>query len=843
MPRPLVSSLRTLNLLIEKLCAIELRDLRNCQSQASGAALVANRSRNSRTSQNPGTSAIKKKDRTDPKSRFPCRVCKNLGHWAAECPQKPAEKREGASFVANALEASVGELSPLSWYCDSGASRHISPDRECFETFTKFDTPERISLGKKGAEMFACGEGDVRMTTYLNGGRGTLVLRKVLFVPEAAVNLLSVRVAAEAGFQAVLGRTGVVVLDERSGRAVVIGYPRGGQFVMDVSVVKPKCAVEVNLSATTKSLQLYHERLGHQDKQHVKAVLQRQGIPSVEDGERFCDGCAQGKMHRLPYRSRVERAAGVGELIHTDVNGPMQTKSIGGNRYFVCFKDDYSRFRRIFFLKEKSQVCDALEQFLNEAEANGHRIQKLRSDGGGEFVGKRVAKLLADRGIAAYVAPPYSPEINGVAERENRTLVEAARSMLCASRLPRTLWAEACSTAAYILNRTGKSSVEGVTPNELWFGGQAGLMKHLKVFGTGCYVYVQKKFREKFDSKSVFGHLVGYVNDRDGYRIFCPSSKRVLLSHDVRFKPEKLCTSEDLIEPPRTQREVVELAVRQPTRPSSHPHLEQDERQLHWVEQSSRSEESDNEISRLEGEEDPVENYGDAAAGSSDSESGGSEGTIQQSEGARTSGRVTKKPEHLRDFVCLADEPSKVLPANPQSYTEAIRSSEKEQWLQAMKNELQALNENETWDLVDRPSGVRVIRNRWVLRIKDLENGEKKFKARLVAQGFVQRQGIDYDETFSPVARYDTVRALLAIAASRGSLLAQFDVRSAFLYGKIENREVFLEQPDGFADGSGKVCRLKRSLYGLKESPRCWSKRFSTFMHGQGFVNSEADTC
>jgi len=128
------------------------------------------------------------------------------------------------------------------------------------------------------------------------------------------------------------------------------------------------------------------------------------------------------------------------------------------------------------------------------------------------------------------------------------------------------------------------------------------------------------------------------------------------------------------------------------------------------------------------------------------------------------------------------------------------------------------------------------------MRVKKSCDGNARFKARLVGKGYAQKQGIDYDETFSPVARYDTVRTLLAVAASQNMKLKQFDVKTAFLYGELEE-EVYLKQPECFDDGSGHVCRLKRNLYGLKQAPRCWNKRFINFMEKAGLKNSTADPC
>lgn len=180
---------------------------------------------------------------------------------------------------------------------------------------------------------------------------------------------------------------------------------------------------------------------------------------------------------------------------------------------------------------------------------------------------------------------------------------------------------------------------------------------------------------------------------------------------------------------------------------------------------------------------------------------------------------------------------------NPATYSEALSSSESDLWLNAMKEEIDALHENKTWDLVERPKGSKVINCRWVLKKKFNPDGTvERYRARLVAKGYAQKAGFDYDETFSPVARYDTVRSVLAVTAKEKLHLQQFDVKTAFLYGTLEE-EVFMTQPEGFDDTSGRVCRLYKSLYGLKQAPRCWNQCFVNFMKEHNLKVSTADPC
>jgi len=176
-------------------------------------------------------------------------------------------------------------------------------------------------------------------------------------------------------------------------------------------------------------------------------------------------------------------------------------------------------------------------------------------------------------------------------------------------------------------------------------------------------------------------------------------------------------------------------------------------------------------------------------------------------------------------------------------YQEAIKSTEAQKWKEAMKEEIKSLEENLTWSLVKLPKGRKTISNRWIFRIKRGPDGAvQRYKARLVCRGFNQKEGVDFNETFSPVARFDTIRAVLSVAASEYLELTQFDVKTAFLNGFLEE-EIYTDQPEGFQDGTDRVCKLERSLYGLKQSPRCWNKKFKEVLLRFGLRESEADPC
>lgn len=307
-------------------------------------------------------------------------------------------------------------------------------------------------------------------------------LENVWYVPKIGRNLFSIGQTMKKGFVFSASQDGCVF--KKDGIVKLMGKRNHkGLFVLAMQVCLPVIAAEVHIASSKESLQMWHERLCHQNKRHVQKVLKRKGI-EIQCEEDFCDGCVLGKHQRKSFGTRTNRPVTTGALIHADVCGPMQEESLGGAKYFLCFKDDFSKFRRVFFLKTKTEVSDCLKTFINETKTVGHTIKEFLCDGGKEFDNSSVRNILELNGINLRVIMPYTHEQSGVAERENRTLVECARSMIHTKDLPLKLWAEAVNSVAYVLNRTGATSIEGKTPAELWFERDGININHLRIFGA-----------------------------------------------------------------------------------------------------------------------------------------------------------------------------------------------------------------------------------------------------------------------------------------------------------------------------------------------------------------------
>lgn len=266
-------------------------------------------------------------------------------------------------------------------------------------------------------------------------------------------------------------------------------------------------------------------------------------------------------MHRLPYKSSSkEEEYEIGECIHIDLGGP-NTPSIGGNKFFMLLKDRKTGYRQVYFLKHKSDAFEYFKEFCNLVTTQlNKRIKVIRCDRGLEFCNRRFEIYLKERGIKMCTSVPYCPQQNGRIEREMRTIVESARSMLHPKQLPEYLWAEAIATAVYALNRTTNTHNRSMTPYEAWYGKKPDVSR-MHPFGTIAYNHITDVRRTKFNQKSEKTLFVGYCEDSENYRLYDPEKHRVIFARNVKFVDQQR-TAEILI-PCNTIKDKVTATVNQ----------------------------------------------------------------------------------------------------------------------------------------------------------------------------------------------------------------------------------------------------------------------------------------
>jgi hypothetical protein len=402
------------------------------------------------------------------------------------------------------------------------------------------------------------------------------------------------------------------------------------------------------------------------------------------------------------------------------------------------------------------------------------------------------------------------------------------RSMISYSTLPVSLWMEALKTAIHILNRVPSKSVPK-TPYEMWTR-RVPSLNHLRVWGSPAEAKVFNPTIGKLDPKTVTCHFIGYPERSKGFHFYCPDKftkfvetrhavfleeemirgsvtarkidleeKRVYAPNPVIQEPffelpafamppvQVLAMPASVVTPPMvTQNENVEPVPQEPVEPVTTDEGEQ--------QQQPQADEGEQEQPQ-----------------------------IDEAAQAQPSGRPQRaRKSAIPDYYEVYNSEEVQMEDDPTSFEEAMRSEHSSKWLEAVEDELRSMRTNQVWDLEEIPKGAKTVGCKWVYKIKyDSQGNIDKFKARLVAKGYTQREGIDYNETFSPVSCKYSFRIVMALVAYYDLELHQMDVKTAFLNGDLEET-VYMAQPKGFVvEGKERMgCRLKKSIYGLKQASR-----------------------
>jgi hypothetical protein len=252
------------------------------------------------------------------------------------------------------------------------------------------------------------------------------------------------------------------------------------------------------------------------------------GLPEIHiEHDGVCRGCALGKNVKGSFSSSDSRSKGILDLIHTDVCGPMTVASLNRYLYYVLFIDDHSQKMWIYFLKTKDGVLARFQEFKAQVEnLTGRKIKVLRSDNGGEYTSRDFSDFCIEAGIKREYIVPYNPQQNGVAERKNRSIVEATKEMIHDQNLPMILWAEASMTVVYVQNMSPHKILKNMTPEEA-FTGVKPEVGHFRIFGCPVYFHVPKEKRTKLDPSGRKGTFVGYSESSKAYQIYIPGQRQI----------------------------------------------------------------------------------------------------------------------------------------------------------------------------------------------------------------------------------------------------------------------------------------------------------------------------
>ena len=746
-----------------------------------------------------------------------CSKCKKRGHLPKACrsSSKPTTKPNSFSSYSQCMnsgtEASSGTGKPNHLIIDTGCTDHIVTQKELFENLQ----PCSIKNVKdpKGNLTPVEGVGDVPVKLHLKDGKEEeMILRNVLYVPTYEVNLLSVNRSVKFGHKFIFNESKAKLMLNHGPQVDLT--EENGLFYLKITFQRSSASYPTTCNtskATIKGdINLWHQRLGHLNKDDVKRTI------GCEDNlKEVCETCALGKQTSKPVPKETQNKSQKPlELVYSDILGPFEIPSLNGSRYAITFVDEYSKYSVVKFMSKKSEALEKFKEYV--AESGSPR--RLRTDNGAEYTAKKFTDYCRDSKIKQEYTVPETPQQNGVAERFNRTLVEMGRSLLIQAKLPKRYWVRALSTAAHIRNLTVTANSQGKSPFEL-FTGKPPRRNHLRVFGCTAYVMKRKINLTKLDLRSVKAKFIGYDDRSTAYILQEFDSKKVIKARNVIFRESEIQSF--------SAKETISL---------ENPNLVSPN--MDFYDDRSKDEDTKIPVQGGVGENNAaipvVQNQFEV------------EGDPNENEVPLPRGSRNRRPPE-RYGLPYTFNTTKEDVQEPKSYNEAVNSPQAENWRKAMQTEYNSLMDNNTWTLVNEPEDQQVLPGKWVYKVKYGADGQvDKLKARYVAKGYAQVEGLDFFDTYAPTCKPETFRILLATAAQKDLQLGQMDVKSAYLHSNIEE-EIYLEQPQGFVkkanSGQKLVCKLNKSIYGLKQAAKNWYEALTSLLLKEGFKRSRNDYC
>lgn len=733
----------------------------------------------------------------------------------------------------------------ITFLLDSGASDHIINREDLFINHINLLTPLKISIAKNGEFISATKKGTLHVTSNM-GFQG--VLEDVLFCPEVPYNLLSVSKMQRAGLTVIFDQQGAHI--SKNNKTIMQGMLQNNLITVDfITSVKKSQPVSQVCNSDKNNYKLWHERFGHISKDKFleikrnKMTVDTEQIDTVVPNDELCEACINGKQSRLPFNQAKDKTYIKRPLfiVHSDVCGPITPPTIDNKNYFVLFVDQYTHYCVVYLITYKSDVFSAFKDFVAKSEAKFNlKLVNLYSDNGGEYLSTEMKSYCVEKGISYHLTVPRTPQLNGVSERMVRTITEKARSMINGAKLEKVFWGDAVLTAVYLINLTPTKALTcSKTPYEMW-NDRKPQIKYLKVFGSTVYVH-NKTGKTKFDDKSWKGILVGY--EPNGYKVWNPECEKHVVVRDVTVDETNFLRSRPAIKPEEniknsqseTDSDVVPKSVAEKSRISDSSKSDKSKSDEHVCPSKIRKINHDTTNESEQEVDIRSDNFSSPT---------GTENTDKSIE-LRRSSRLKLIPpvsykEDDNDYLMCARS---ILFEVPNSYDDIKTRDDRSKWESAIRDELNSLLVNKTWTLVPRPKDTNIVDCKWIFTVKHDELGKPfRYKARLVARGFSQEYLTDYNETFAPVARIASFRFIISFANQFNLLVHHMDVKTAFLNGELKE-EIYMEVPEGIYSENNYVCKLNKSLYGLKQAARCWFEVFERSLIEEGFQNSSVDRC
>ncbi|KAL7284387.1 hypothetical protein ACG7TL_001677 [Trametes sanguinea] len=772
----------------------------------------------------------------------------------------PARQVLGTIWLADEdPDVALAARSPDAYYLDSGATVHVARDRIQFREYT--NNPGCTIQGVGGHDIAQLGQGTIKLLSHVDQRSPLpITLQHVAHIPSATHNLISVSRITETGAH-VSFKGNTVEIRSAEGQLLLTGTKSGRLYKLNVSTDYDAAFVARDAPRTWDD---WHRVYGHINYDYLR-LLARKGLvtgmtvdetaPATEQ----CRACIEAKQRVRPFpKMSFTQVGHIGDLVVCDMWGPARYRGAHGEYYFTLITDVKTRYAMRYFSSDKKHQLNAIRAYRSFLKTQKNiRLKTIRVDNGKEFVNRPIKQFLRSHGIRLELTAPHSSAQNGIAERSFLTVLNAARAMLFESNLPIKLWPEAVNYAVYLKNRAPTRALPNKTPFEAFWGRKPDV-SHLREFGATCWVLRQDTGVHKLMRKSRPCHFIGFSEESRAYRLYDPATGQIITSRNVVFERTRSNlegetpslpplavegeqpTLEQSEQPPEVSKslDAPTVSAPAPVTPAPKPSnsaavpgapTKPSPSQIPIYTRALRRTGANVDYRKLNNPDArkpaPRFQVPTSSAPMPDNPPAGSPATVELA-------------QDDQDFIFVADTSD-----DPQSLAEAQARPDWPEWKAVMDREIAQLQRLGTYTLTACPPDRKPIGCKWVFRIKrDAAGHIIKYKARLIAQGFSQIPGVDYIETFAPVVRLETLRILLAIATLLDLDVHVVDIVGAYLNGRLRE-EIYMRQPPLYENGHADVCRLHRTLYGLKQSGREWNLELDTAFKKLRFMRLISDQC
>ncbi|KAK6586176.1 hypothetical protein PZA11_001233 [Diplocarpon coronariae] len=758
------------------------------------------------------------------------------------------------------------------WLYDTGASEHVSNDLSKFTSYTAQDNLPSLSTVNGSVQPLGVGTCKVNALKS-NGKVCVLELINTLYIPQSPVCLYSGgKLNKIKGFH----RNGKLFLSNEKEICTVDNnmYINEEQPSTDSSGYVSGHALPAAIENGPLDIELWHRRLGHAGLQTVRktqsAVTDMQ-IKETKSGKtRICAPCEKGRpLRHVNKRSARPRPTKALDELHVDVVH-LKPTGLNGHKYASIFTCPATMARWGWTYTNKSDAFEANKKMISLSQTQYNRtIKRWRTDGGKEYSPTQMRILAENLGMILEESTPYTPEQDGRSERSIRTLMEKLRTAVIDQNIPSFLWPHLLLSVIHITNLTASDILGGKTPHEVFWDDiepdkpHTPSVKHLRVLGCRVYVLIEKEKRtqsNKLAPRAEVGTLVGF-DGRSIYQIYMPSrtGEKIIRSSHVRFDEDGLITEPYLEENSSSQLRG-DLTPGPGPRVNSHSH-DFTPGPGPRVNTDSHDDFTPGPGPRVNsdlGEANEAELPTPRKRGRPPGSKNKAHPQPSEKRATRSTHALGFKADNSNDkeaylgafHMALLDSP---YPNDPKTVEQALSRADADKWRSAINSEYNSLAHKNTWVVVKRSElskDDRVLGSRLVFKTKRDQNGEiSRWKVRFVVQGYMQRQGRDYDQTFAGVCKSAVWKIAIALAALYDFELDQFDVETAFLNSEADS-DIYVKLPPGYTQDKVVLSsqdhhclKLLKALYGLKQSPRLWQEKLRSELQKLDFQPLDTDNC